>query len=610
MSNHLVRRLAAAVASALVVGLAYGAVVSTGVDFLAPASGVPLLGLIFGAALAVPAAAWALARWGVHALVWRLHPAARTRPDPPPSLGRAVGEALAVHVLVLVLCVLGSCAEVGFGAGPMVHENSGAPGWKGTDPAMFVVALCLLSWAAYALRRLTDRALARGLAGLVAGLLVVNGVEGWALQGGGGVRRAFPAGLPVRREATGLRVIILGLDGASWNILDPMMAAGDMPTLARMTAAGARAHLASETPYQSPVCWTTITTGRPPEEHRVLGYKEFACLGCRFEFPRILGTAWLYPFRVLTTTLHMLDWAELHPMGAGFCRAETLWETVSGQGGTADAVDCHATYPAAPIRGCIVSDAYFRDWMWMFYPTHDGGARVWPPEEAAVLDRIVTAPERFDPEELRGWGDFAPEDWVQMRTPLHERQTLGDPRSHLSWLTAVARNVFRVGLELATNRPADLLMLQTEVPDSPLHFFAPYRWPDEVGDVDPAQVHRFQRVVNSHHRWLDAQLAPYAALADERTVLLLVSDHGFRLRRFEHLQGCHSAVGMLLATGGPIRKGLAGMDATLYDVTPTVLYLLGFPVPADLRGRVMTELIEPTFLAAHPPRLERATDAR
>jgi hypothetical protein len=37
-------------------------------------------------------------------------------------------------------------------------------------------------------------------------------------------------------------------------------------------------------------------------------------------------------------------------------------------------------------------------------------------------------------------------------------------------------------------------------------------------------------------------------------------------------------------------------------VVPTLLYLLGYPVPDDLPGRVLTEMIEPEFLQRFPVR--------
>jgi len=36
------------------------------------------------------------------------------------------------------------------------------------------------------------------------------------------------------------------------------------------------------------------------------------------------------------------------------------------------------------------------------------------------------------------------------------------------------------------------------------------------------------------------------------------------------------------------------------DVAPTLLYLMGLPVARDMEGRVLTEILEPSFARDHP----------
>jgi len=120
---------------------------------------------------------------------------------------------------------------------------------------------------------------------------------------------------------------------------------------------------------------------------------------------------------------------------------------------------------------------------------------------------------------------------------------------------------------------------------------------------------------------------------DPDTVVLLVSDHGFRAApgvpprvsaadyeelRLEALRrdqvavgqsGRHDREGVLLAAGGPIVSG-AAVNAKLVDVVPTILALLGVGVPEDLPGRVLREMIDPAFLDRHPPRTVASCEGR
>jgi arylsulfatase A-like enzyme len=54
--------------------------------------------------------------------------------------------------------------------------------------------------------------------------------------------------------------------------------------------------------------------------------------------------------------------------------------------------------------------------------------------------------------------------------------------------------------------------------------------------------------------------------------------------------------------GKDIVRGRELPDASVLDITPTVLALWGLPVGEDMDGRVLTDAIEPSFLKAHPVR--------
>ncbi len=64
--------------------------------------------------------------------------------------------------------------------------------------------------------------------------------------------------------------------------------------------------------------------------------------------------------------------------------------------------------------------------------------------------------------------------------------------------------------------------------------------------------------------------------------------------------GNHRRDGILIATGGPIRRGMQ-IAADIVDLCPTILYLLGVHVPADLDGRVLSEIITTPVLAGAGP---------
>lgn len=65
------------------------------------------------------------------------------------------------------------------------------------------------------------------------------------------------------------RVVLVGVDGGSWNVIDPLLEKGELPSLARIRDRGVTAGLAAVEPVNSPTVWTSIATGRSPEAHGV-----------------------------------------------------------------------------------------------------------------------------------------------------------------------------------------------------------------------------------------------------------------------------------------------------------------------------------------------------
>jgi hypothetical protein len=58
--------------------------------------------------------------------------------------------------------------------------------------------------------------------------------------------------------------------------------------------------------------------------------------------------------------------------------------------------------------------------------------------------------------------------------------------------------------------------------------------------------------------------------------------------------------GVILAVGDGIRPGAALRSASVLDLAPTILYLMGLPVARDMEGRILTEMLQDDFMRAHP----------
>jgi arylsulfatase A-like enzyme len=113
----------------------------------------------------------------------------------------------------------------------------------------------------------------------------------------------------------------------------------------------------------------------------------------------------------------------------------------------------------------------------------------------------------------------------------------------------------------------------------------------------------YARVLEPVYLHEDERLGRMLEHAGPNTVVVIVSDHGFQFRPYGFYHygldsggGTLAPPGVIFLWGPPIRAG-ARLDApTVFDVTPTVLHLMGLPIGRDMDGRVLTEAFIPQYL--------------
>jgi predicted AlkP superfamily phosphohydrolase/phosphomutase len=64
--------------------------------------------------------------------------------------------------------------------------------------------------------------------------------------------------------------------------------------------------------------------------------------------------------------------------------------------------------------------------------------------------------------------------------------------------------------------------------------------------------------------------------------------------------GSHVMDGLLVLKGNAIKAGERLSRCSILDVAPTVLYLMGLPIPSDMDGQVIEEAVSPSYLDTHP----------
>ncbi|MDE3074121.1 MAG: alkaline phosphatase family protein, partial [Chloroflexota bacterium] len=154
--------------------------------------------------------------------------------------------------------------------------------------------------------------------------------------------------------------LLIGLDGATFTILDPLMQRGVMPFLRNFAAGGVRANLRSIMPPLTPPGWTSLATGKRPGGHGVFDFfqKESA----------------------QSERLKLATSEDVH--------AATVWSLAGGAGKRVTVLNYPITFPAPAINGCVVPGGWM-PWRQLRLGCHPAG----------LFDRLKALPS-FDPREL------------------------------------------------------------------------------------------------------------------------------------------------------------------------------------------------------------------
>ena len=393
---------------------------------------------------------------------------------------------------------------------------------------------------------------------------------------------------------TGIRILLIGLDGADWESVDPILAEGRLPNLARLIRTGVRGPLRSYNPMISPLLWTTLATGKGPDIHGVADF-----------------------------TVSEARTGKRAPISSRYRRVKTLWNILSDLDRRSAVVGWWASYPADHVQGYLVSD---RVAALSLLPGRENLARQsgysYPADYLQEVLPRLGRPRDITLEDVRAFADVTPTevaaglDWIAHppeppREKKEEKPPVQDPVGLLLKILAVARNYQTIAEDLLSRGPFDLAAFYFEGIDLVGHRFQHYR-PPKMAMVGAEEYARYHRVVSEFYVYQDRLLGELVRKAGEGTTVLVVSDHGFKTgdRRPEGILPYtvdqpvewHREDGILVLSGPGAARGALREPATLFDVAPTVLALLGAPVPSDMPGHVLREALDPAFLRRFPPR--------
>ncbi|HEV8630711.1 MAG TPA: alkaline phosphatase family protein, partial [Thermoanaerobaculia bacterium] len=377
-------------------------------------------------------------------------------------------------------------------------------------------------------------------------------------------RPALPSGFGA---PTGVKVAVVGVDGADWRVALPLVRAGQLPHLARLMAEGTWGPLTTFHGSNSAVIWASIYSGRVPATHGIFDFYRIRLAGMSDAFDGVYPVHRTF-LKEVALRLQRLGLAAVNPIDRTHVRSPLIWEVARAAGRSVGVIDgYYYSYPAPQLGD---TRSFFLGY---------GSDGLW--QQTRRAGRVPTAAEAA----LQAW----PPELL-----AREGRFLGLP--DFTWQGAAT-------LDLLGRYPQpDLLSVYSHQPDAVQHVSWHNYEPGRYFGVDRGRAARRDGIV-PFYRVLDAYLGRLQARLQPGTVLVVVSDHGHSPTLFHAMdtQHWHGPPGILLLHGGPVRAGRLPAAANVLDVYPTLLYLLGIPQPDDADGRLLAGVVDPAWLRAHPP---------
>ena len=370
------------------------------------------------------------------------------------------------------------------------------------------------------------------------------------------------------------RIVFIGVDGATFDVLDPLITAGRLPNFEKIIHGGTRAVLQSDPAVnqpmansaskgmRTPVIWETIYTGHHPKEHRIWDFMSTRIAGMeinlpfRFPLPRIFYRLGLFEF----DTTYSTDGQE-----------KRFWEFYEDFGWETMVLGMVDTWPAFQVGGAtIVSDRTHRNDRFLCYPESLDKEIGWfytrfpefasreglmfnpnyrahfNPEEQpdefqeqhaiyenmrAIKERAMNGKEY--PEYARQYMDY------EFVADYEEKFSKNDPQyweNHLvrNQCSEISRDLFyfESAIQLLNDRKKSgaaypkLTTFYYQTTDTVQHWFWKYFQPEAFSSVDAQSVTRCGDIIPKTYEMVDAWLGEILEHVDENTTIVMCSDHG------------------------------------------------------------------------------------
>ena len=290
------------------------------------------------------------------------------------------------------------------------------------------------------------------------------------------------------------KLLVVELDGASWDVIDPLMSAGKMPNLEKLVTHGTSATLMSDPPLLSPKLWTSIFSGKKSAEHGV----------------------------------------EFFGSSSKIVRCKRIWDICNDKGLKVGVFGTMVTWPPYPVNGFMIpslfsigTETYPEEFQFLQELTlgerrkNLHGANV-KTTKRNKLSNVFYYARKLRQHGVRLSTFFSSGKFLLnnfLLRPSQEASYWKKTFLHQRICTEIFASLYR------KYRPA-FATHHIHFCDALSHRYWKYYEPEKFKDVPADLVDRYGKVIPQAYIEADKNIGDFMAMMDEQTTIMVLSDHG------------------------------------------------------------------------------------
>jgi len=352
-----------------------------------------------------------------------------------------------------------------------------------------------------------------------------------------------------------MNILLVGIDGMDWTRLSGLIEEGQLHNIKGILKSAFCARLRSDSALSCPSFWTSVATGVSQDKHQIFGEEIYF-------IPKLIALKREWPFK------HYFKLIKTGPYPSYMRKTKALWNMLTENERSVGVVGWWHTYPAEKVKGYIITPYnYSFNQIPLYKP--EPKFYTFPEDLYGRLQHIAVSSGELLPEELKQMGINIP---------------FGS-----SWHLARDLSFANISYYMIKN---------WKIPDLFMVFFESIRSiTSRYYNVTEKNENNFQgkweMSLRQHYVFIDEIIGKlWHLMPKDDSIILIVSNPCFR-----NISGnlADGECGVFILAGNGIAQNAKAKTASVLDVTPNVLALLGLPIADDFEGRVLVESFSKEF---------------